>query len=166
MCKAAKFILLILFSLFIVHPLYAASPNAIKPDEVVQKLKSVQDKLGPWEAASSKREKFLFEKNYPEALKAGKEALKIAENTFGAENQTVAASLYGLGMVYKAQGNLTEAEACFSRSVDLYIKTVGANKNMLSAPLEELIKIYELQNRPNQVQALRARLKALNYQEK
>jgi tetratricopeptide (TPR) repeat protein len=164
MGKVLKIILLVTLLVPFTLPLYAESIAGLSSNQVVEKIKAAQQKLGPWEAASAKRDKLLAEKNYPAAIKAGKEALRIAENTFGAENYTAGASLFGLGIVYKEQGNYAQAEDCLNRSIDLYLKAFGPNKNLLTEPLKALASVYELENKQNQAQALNARIKALGYE--
>ncbi len=57
---------------------------------------------------------------YAEAAKVAKEALKVAENTFGPDDLGVGISLSFLGRAYKEQGKYAAAEPLFERSMAIY----------------------------------------------
>jgi len=55
-----------------------------------------------------------------------KEALKVAENTFGPDHPRVATSLNNLGEVYGAQGRYAEAEPLYKRALAILEEALGS----------------------------------------
>ena len=62
----------------------------------------------------------LFKKeNYLEAESVAKEALKVAEETFGPEHPNTARAMGDLASIYFAQDKLNEAEKLFQKEIEI-----------------------------------------------
>ena len=80
---------------------------------------------------------------YREVIPVGKEALKVAERTFGPDHQGVVLSLNYLAEVYLAQGKYVQAEPLFKRSPAIREKDLGADHPRVATGLNNLAVLYE-----------------------
>jgi len=79
---------------------------------------------------------------YSEATNVAKEALKVAENTFGPDHPRTATSLNNLGEVYRAQGRYAEAEPLYKRALEIGEKAFGPNHSQVATFLNNLGEVY------------------------
>ena len=59
-----------------------------------------------WDILTEKATTLYEQSQYEEAVKFTKEALKIAEESFGSDHPSVATSLKNLALLYKTQGSM------------------------------------------------------------
>ena len=64
---------------------------------------------------NNKVEELYKQGKYREAIPLAKEALKVAEQTFGTDHPNVAASLSWVALVYKKQGKYAKVEPLYKR---------------------------------------------------
>ncbi|MFQ5714255.1 MAG: tetratricopeptide repeat protein [Candidatus Scalinduaceae bacterium] len=69
---------------------------------------------------------------YSEAVNTAKEALKVAEETFGSDHPDVATLLNNLAMLYNAQGKYAKAKYFYERSQSILGKTLEQEPNSLT----------------------------------
>ena len=82
-------------------------------------------------------------REYATAIPVAKQALDVAEKTFGKNHPYVSASLNNLALLYMAQNNYKEAEPLYERSLKI-VENVGGKKHPQIVPiLENLIKCSE-----------------------
>ncbi len=83
----------------------------------------------------------LFQKGkYREAIPVAKEALKVAEQTFGHDHYKVATSLNNLAALYQAlgQGQSAKAEPLFKRALEINEKALGPTHPDVATNLNDL----------------------------
>ena len=78
-----------------------------------------------WEELNAKGKALYQQARYSEAAKVAKEALKVAEKTYGSNHPNVATSLNNLAAFYEAQGKYEEAEPLYKRSLKIREKVLG-----------------------------------------
>ena len=107
----------------------------------------------------------LYEQGkYTEAIPVEREALDVAEATFGEEHSTVAASAYLLATLYDKQGRYTEAEPLYKRAITIYKKSLGPDHPNVATVLNNLARLYKEQGRYAEAEPLYKR--ALDIREK
>ncbi len=95
-----------------------------------------------WKELNSKVIKFYQQDQYPEAISAGNEALKVAEKTFGPEHPKVATSLNNLALIYKAQDKQAAAEDFYKHALTILEKALGADNPKVGTTLYNLAWLY------------------------
>ncbi len=99
--------------------------------------KDLYDKLNSQVAQHFKK------REYSIAIPVAKQALEVAEKTFGKNHPYVSASLNNLALLYMAQTNYKEAEPLYERSLKI-VEDVGGKKHPQLVPiLENLVKCSE-----------------------
>ena len=103
---------------------------------------------------------------YPQAQPWLEKAKEIAEQRFGEEHPSVAASLNNLAGLYKNQGRYDEAETLFLQALDMRKKLLGDEHPSVATSLNNLAALYRDQGRydeaePFYLQALEMRKKLL-----
>ena len=78
-----------------------------------------------WNELNDQVVKFYTEGRYAEATDVAKEALDVAEKTFGPAHPHVATSLNNLASLYKLQGNYGGAEPLYQQALAIYEKALG-----------------------------------------
>ncbi len=63
---------------------------------------------------------------YSKAIQAGKESLKVAENTFGPGHANVATAMNNLALLYSEQGKYAEAEPLYKQALEICKKTLAS----------------------------------------
>jgi CHAT domain-containing protein/tetratricopeptide (TPR) repeat protein len=81
------------------------------------------------------------QQKYADAITVTKEAVQVAERTFGADDQKLAFSLGLLGLMYYAQGKYAEAEPLFKRSLAIYEKALGPDHLYVATSLRNLAQL-------------------------
>jgi cell division septation protein DedD len=83
----------------------------------------------------------LYEQGkYDEAAELSERALKIAEETMGADNHQIAPFLNNLAVIYYAQGKYAEAAALYERSKKITEPSFGADHPRVKSLLESIAK--------------------------
>ncbi len=75
-----------------------------------------------WKELKEKTDTLYQQGRYSEAISVGKEALKIAEETFGSTHPNVGTSLNILALLFQAQGKNTAAEELAERAKEIRSK--------------------------------------------
>jgi tetratricopeptide (TPR) repeat protein len=75
--------------------------------------------IDQWMSLSTQALKLAQQGQYPEAEKAYKEAVQLAEKNFGPDSKYVANSLNGLAELYRAEKRYAEAEPLYKRSLEI-----------------------------------------------
>ena len=72
-----------------------------------------------WEELNDKATTLYQQGKFSKAIRAGKEALKIAENTFGSFHANVATAMNNLALLYSEQGKYAEAEPLYKQALEI-----------------------------------------------
>lgn len=105
-----------------------------------KKIASAQGEAS-WKALMNQVRALYQQGKYREAVPLAKEALKVAEQTFGPDHPHMAQSLNNLGVLYERQGQYAKAEHLYKRALGILEKTVP-NNPMVLATLERLAEMY------------------------
>jgi tetratricopeptide (TPR) repeat protein len=98
---------------------------------------------------------------YSEAAKVAKEALKVAEETYGSHHPNVATSLNNLAALYEAQGKYAEAEPLYKRSLEIVEEALGPDYPHVASVLENTAKCYRKMGKEDEAEKLEARAKKI-----
>ncbi|MCH7923260.1 MAG: tetratricopeptide repeat protein [Nitrospinae bacterium] len=97
----------------------------------------------------------LYQKGkYREAMPVAKEALKLAEQTFGPDNPYVATSLTNLAELYRIQGQYAQAEPLHKRALAIREKALGPDHPLVATSLNNLADLYRAQGQAAQAEPL------------
>lgn len=99
--------------------------------------------------------------DYLQALVMAKQALAVAEKTFGAEDRIVGDTLHGVAMLYRAQRQYKEAEPLFRRSLAIREKVLGPDDPELAQSLNMLAELYDSNGQAAQAEAAYKRALAI-----
>ncbi len=102
-----------------------------------------------WKELNAKAATLYQQGKYSEAVNVTKEALKVAENTFGQDHPKVAQSLNNLVVLYDSQGKYAEAEPLYKRSLSITQKALGPDHPKVATSLNNLATLYQAQGRYN-----------------
>ena len=100
-----------------------------------------------WEILDEKAETFREQGQYEAAVKFAKEALKVAEETFGSEHHNMAVSLNILALLYEDQGKYVVAEPLYKRSLAIKEKALGKYHPNVAISLNNLAGLYRIQGK-------------------
>ncbi len=100
-----------------------------------------------WKQRTVEAYKFYLQKQLPEAVKAGEEALKIAEKAFPEGHVNIVSSLNNLSQFYYLLERYNEAEPLNKRAIEICVKALGREALVLAIPLINLGGIYRQQRR-------------------
>lgn len=78
-----------------------------------------------WQQLNSQAAQLQEQGKYAEALPVAQESAKVAEATFGPENEFTLASLNRLATIYSDMGNYPEAEKLYKRALPIAEKVLG-----------------------------------------
>ena len=96
-----------------------------------------------------------------DAIVVAKEALQVAENTFGSNHPYVSASLNNLALLYIAEGQYEKAEALYERSLKIAEEHLGKDDPKLAGILENMVRCNEKLGKIDKAEMLEARLDQL-----
>ncbi len=94
-----------------------------------------------WKALMNQVRALYQQGKYREAVPSAKEALKVAEQTFGSDHPHMVQSLNNLGVLYERQGQYAKAEPLYKRALGILEKAMP-NHPMVLATLERLAEMY------------------------
>ena len=89
-----------------------------------------------------------------EALPLANEALKLAETSFGPDDERVATTLNNLGHIYDDQGKYSEAEPFYLRSLRIREHLFGPDHAAVASVLNNLAELYFNQSRYVEAESL------------
>ncbi|MFB3092737.1 MAG: tetratricopeptide repeat protein [Dehalococcoidia bacterium] len=78
-----------------------------------------------WNELNAKVVTLYQQGRYAEGVKVAKDALKVAEATFGPDHPAMGTSLNNLAALYKAQGKYAAAEPLYKRALAIWEKPWG-----------------------------------------
>jgi tetratricopeptide (TPR) repeat protein len=96
-----------------------------------------------------------------EKVAKAKEALKVAEQTFGPDHPNVASSLNNLAEVYRAQESYADAEPLLKRALELREKALGPDHPAVAESLDNLVWLYIVQENYKKAEPLQKRALAI-----
>ncbi len=114
-----------------------------------------------WNELNAKAVTLYQQGRYPEAVKVAKEALKVAEDTFGPDHPAVAVSLHNLALPHEAQGKYGAAEPLYQRALAILEKAWGPSYPQVAAVLENMAALCKETGREDEAKRLEARAKGI-----
>jgi len=114
-----------------------------------------------WNELNAKAATLYQQGRYSEAVNVAKEALKVAENTFGPDHPNVAASMNNLAELYRAQGKYAEAEPLYKRALKIWEKALGPDHPDVATVLENLAGLYKEIGRKDKAKKFEERAKKI-----
>ncbi len=100
-----------------------------------------------WHELIGKANTLYQQRRYQEAEGVYKEALKVAEDTFGPDHPNVAISLNNLAELYISKGNYSEIEPLYKRALEIVEKALGPDHPDVAISLRNLAELYYNQGR-------------------
>jgi tetratricopeptide (TPR) repeat protein len=99
-----------------------------------------------------------------DAIEIAKQALLVAEETFGKKHPYVSTSLNNMALLYIADGKYEKAEELYERSLKLAEELLGRDNPQLAGILENMVKCNEKLGKTEKAEMLEARLDDLREQ--
>jgi tetratricopeptide (TPR) repeat protein len=118
-----------------------------------------------WKELSDQVEQLTKQGKYDEALPLAREALKVAENTFGSENLNRANALDHLGTVYWGIGKYADAEQLYKRAIAIREQILGPENPDVAGSLSNLAVIYSFEGRYGEAEPVYKRALAIREKE-
>ncbi|MHC9538940.1 MAG: tetratricopeptide repeat protein [Vulcanimicrobiota bacterium] len=114
-----------------------------------------------WNELNMKVQQLYNEGKYEEGIKIARQALEVAEKTFGNEHPNTATSLNNLAILYNDQGSYTEAEPFYKRALAIREKVLGPEHPDTANSLDNLAILYNDQGRYSDAEPLYKRALAI-----
>jgi len=114
-----------------------------------------------WNELNQEAVKLYKQGQYSEATKVTKEALKVAEETFGPDHPDVAQSLNNLVELYRAQGKYAQAEPLYKRALTIWGKSLGPDHPDVATVLENMAGFYKNIGKGDEAKKLGERAKRI-----
>ena len=93
-----------------------------------------------------------------EAIEVAKEALRVAEKTYGENHPYVSVSLNNIALLFISEGQYEKADELYERSLKIAEKHLGKDNPQLANILENMVKCNEKLGKTDKVEMLEARL--------
>ena len=93
-----------------------------------------------------------------EAIEVAKEALQVAEKTFGEKHPYVSVALNNIALLYISEGKYEKAEKLYERSLKIAEELLGKDDPKLAGILENMVKCNEKMGKIDKAATLEARL--------
>lgn len=116
-----------------------------------------------WVALQDKAMDSFQKKLYPEAIKAQRDALTIAETSFGPGDVKIAESIENLAVYTEASGDIAGAEALYKKALAILEARLRSDDHYLAISLDYLADFYQRIGRHDEEKALRERAKAIRF---
>jgi tetratricopeptide (TPR) repeat protein len=118
---------------------------------------------GPdWQKAFDQAQQYSQSRKFDQALASAELALKIAEQTFGADDERAAQTLRAIAQIQTARHNVFQAEIFFERAVEAYKKIKGMNDPETANTMVQAGSLYlGLQRLPEAEELLRTGFEVL-----
>ena len=100
-----------------------------------------------WHELIGKANTLYQQRRYREAENIYKEAIKVAEDTFGSDHPNVATSLNNLAELYISKGNYSEIEPLYERALGILEKALGPDHPDVAISTKNLAELYYNQGR-------------------
>lgn len=118
----------------------------MKTDEKsAAEMEKIKEQEAKWGLLMQQAMQLYQQAKYAEAILSAKEALQLAENSFGKDNPNTAASLNNLAVLYRTQGNYAEVESLSKRALEIYEKALGPDHLGVAQSLDNLAELYRTQ---------------------
>jgi tetratricopeptide (TPR) repeat protein len=114
-----------------------------------------------WEHLVTKTNRLNNRGQYLKAVDVAKDALKVAEETFGSEHPNMAFSLSNLAILYQEQGKYVEAELLYKRALAISEKALGKDHPDVATVLENMAVLYEKIWKKDEAKELAERVKKI-----
>ncbi len=114
-----------------------------------------------WKELKAKTDTLYQQEQYSEAISVGKEALKIAEETFGSTHPNVGTSLNILALLLQTRGKYAEAEPLYRRVLKIDEKVLGRDNPKVAAALNNLAGLFQDQGKNAEAEELAERAKEI-----
>lgn len=95
--------------------------------------------------------------NLDRAIVLAKQALQVAEKSFGPNHTDVALSLHNLAKLYYTQGQYAQAEPLYKRALAIQEKTLGTDHPIVASNLKNLAVLYKKTGREKEAMELEER---------
>jgi tetratricopeptide (TPR) repeat protein len=137
------------------------SVNTVKPliSCIGSAFTYTQEEL--WEHLVTKTNRLYKRGQYLEAVDVAKDALKVAEETFGSEHPNMVLSLSNLAILYHEQGKYVEAELLYKRALAISEKALGKDHPDVATVLENMAVLYEKIWKKDEAKVLTERVKKI-----
>jgi CHAT domain-containing protein len=99
--------------------------------------------------------------HYREAIPTAQRALAIAERLYGPDHLDVAATLNGLGILYRLTAAYGAAELAMKRAIAIRETKLAANDPLIALSLDNLSGLYLLQSRYGEAEVMQTRALAI-----
>lgn len=116
-----------------------------------------------WDELNTKVITLHQQGRYSEAATVAEEALKVAEETFGADHPDVAQSLNNLAALYQDQGKYAQAEPLYKRALAIMEKALGPDHPDVATVLENLSKLYKEIGNKDEAKRLEKRARSVRF---
>lgn len=93
-----------------------------------------------------------------EAIEVAKEAIQVAEKTYGEKHPYVSVSLNNLALLYISDGKYEKAEALYERALKIAEEHLGKDNPQLAGILQNMVRCNEKLGKVDKVEMLEARL--------
>ncbi len=93
-----------------------------------------------------------------EAIEVAKEAVSVAEKTYGEKHPYVSVSLNNIALLYISEGQYEKAEELYEKSLKIAEEHLGKDNPQLASILENMVKCNEHLGKIDKVEMLEARL--------
>ncbi|MGK7882854.1 MAG: tetratricopeptide repeat protein [Crocosphaera sp.] len=108
----------------------------------------------PWEELMQRVVTLYQQGKYAEAIPVAEQALQVAIELYGEEDNNVASSLNNLAELYRSQGRYTEAEPLYKDALALRKKLLEEEQPDLATSLNNLALLYYSQGRYTEAEPL------------
>ena len=93
-----------------------------------------------------------------EAIEVAREAVLVAEKTYGENHIYVSVSLNNLALLYISDGKYEKAEALYERALKIAEEHLGKDNPQLAGILQNMVRCNEKLGKVDKVEMLEARL--------
>lgn len=121
----------------------------------------VQAQEAEWKRLNQEARALYSQGNYRQATIIFRQALGVAEKTFGPDHPAVATSLNNLALLYSTQGQYAQAEPLYKRSLAIIEKGLGPDHPNVAQSLENMALLYRKTGREEEAEALEKRAAAI-----
>jgi tetratricopeptide (TPR) repeat protein len=141
------------------------TPRVTRPPARKSPAKPAYAQEALWNELNDRVDTLYEQGRYTEMAQVAKEALKVAENTFGPDHPNLATSLNNLAELYRRlQGKYAAAEPLYQRALAIYEKALGPDHPDVATSLNNLALLYYTQGKYAEAEPLFKR--ALGIREK
>ncbi len=137
------------------------APRSTRPPARKSPAKPFSAQETSWNELNAKVDTLYQQGRYAEGVKVAKDALKVAEATFGPDHPDVGVSLNNLAILYEAQGLYAAAEPLYQRALAIDEKALGKDHPDFATDLNNLANLYQAQGKYAEAEPLHKRALAI-----